>query len=217
MIAIQRHPVFLVLEGLDGSGKTTVAKRAAEIIGARYMTTPSEAVRAHREAIVTSFGPSQEAAQLFYLATVLAASREVEACLTSGVSVVLDRYFLSTQVYAEFRGSQLRIEDEIERLLRPADFTIFLDASLDLRRSRMAQRADTSAADRETYDLVADSMLRAGYELRLENQIVGNLIRVDTSQGDANEVAAYLVRQIGYVRRLSCPNLQQSDLMRSQP
>lgn len=217
MNAHQTHPVFLVFEGLDGSGKSTSAKRTAEILNARYMTTPSEALRAHREAIVTSFGSSQEAAQLFYLATVMAASREVEACLASGVSVVLDRYLLSTQVYAEFRGSQLRIEAEIERLLRPADFTAFLDASLELRRSRVAQRAETSAADRETFDSSADSMLRAGYERRFGNQIVGNLIRIDTSQGDANEIVADLVRQIGHARKLPRPNHQQSDFMRSQP
>ncbi len=115
----ERPPVFVVFEGLDGAGKTTVARRVAATMNAAYLTTPSAAVRVFRDDLIRDFGGSQEAAHLFYLATVFAASREVDALIVQGRSVVLDRYLLSTQAYAEFRGSALRLEEV--RLQKVAD------------------------------------------------------------------------------------------------
>jgi dTMP kinase len=189
-------PVFVVFEGLDGSGKTTCAKRTAELLEARYMTTPSEALRSHRDRFVADFGDCQEAAQLFYLATVVAASREVEACLASGLSVVLDRYFLSTQVYAEFRGSKLSIEKGIEQVLHPADITVFLDVPLGVRQARTARRPESSSADQETFDVNADRTLRTAYERRFESPIIGMLVQIDGSRRSAEELAGEVVRQI---------------------
>lgn len=202
----KRRPVFLVFEGLDGSGKTTCAKRTAELIGAHFMTTPSEALRDYRDPILASFKTSQEAAQLFYLATVVAASLEIDAHLASGVSVVLDRYLLSTQVYAEFRGSTLHIDEEIERLLRPADLTVFLDVPLEVRQARIAKRAESSVADQETFSVAADRTLRAGYNRWFENRIVGALLRIDASRRSANEVASDVVTQIDTRLVLNSPN-----------
>jgi dTMP kinase len=196
----ERRPVFLVFEGLDGSGKTTCAKRTAELLGAHFMTTPSEALRGYRDPILASFKTSQEAAQLFYLATVVAASREIDAHLASGVSVVLDRYLLSTQVYAEFRGSKLNIDEEIERLLRPADLTVFLDVPLEVRQARIAKRAESSVADQETFSVAADRTLRAGYNRWFENRIVGDLLRLDASRNSADELTAEIVKIVGSCR-----------------
>jgi dTMP kinase len=192
----KRRPVFLVFEGLDGSGKTTCARRTAELLGAHFMTTPSEALRDHRDPILASFKTSQEAAQLFYLATVVAASREIDAHLASGVSVVLDRYLLSTQVYAEFRGSKLHIDEEIELLLRPADLTVFLEVPLEVRQARAGKRAESSVADQETFSVAADRTLRDGYNRRFENRIVGALLRLDASRRSAVELAGDVANHV---------------------
>lgn len=44
----------MVFEGLDGSGKSTCAKLTADLLGAEYLTTPSEQVKKYRDAIVKS-------------------------------------------------------------------------------------------------------------------------------------------------------------------
>lgn len=199
----KRRPVLLVFEGLDGSGKTTCAKRTAKVLGAHFMTTPSEGLRPYRDPILASFKTSQEAAQLFYLATVVAASREIDAHLASGVSVVLDRYFLSTQVYADFRGSKLNIDEEIERLLRPADLTVFLDVPLEVRQARTAKRAESSEADLETFSVAADQMLLAGYNRRFKNRIVGALLRIDASRHSADELTTEIVKIVDSCRTSS--------------
>ena len=47
------HPVSVVLEGLDGVGKSTVAERLAEVLRAQHMVTPPMIMRPSREWFVT--------------------------------------------------------------------------------------------------------------------------------------------------------------------
>ncbi|MDP2270503.1 MAG: AAA family ATPase [Archangium sp.] len=185
----------MVFEGLDGAGKTTIARSVAEAMNAVYMTTPSPRVRAFRDGLLAALGASQEAAQLFYLATVFAASKEVDAHLISGRSVVLDRYFLSTQAYAEFRGSVLRI-DEVQRHLRPADITVFLDAPMDVRRPRIALRGE-SISDRETLNPQADATLRRTHAARAELPVVGRFLAIDAGRLRPDEIVARVLEEIG--------------------
>lgn len=190
-----RAPIFVVFEGLDGAGKTTIARLVADAMDAVYMTTPCPRVRVFREELLDAFGACQEAAQLFHLATVFAASNEVDAHVAAGRSVVLDRYFLSTQAYAEFRGSVLRIDD-IQRHLRPADLTVYIHAPLDVRRGRVALRRRESAADSETLALGADARLRQAHAARSGLRVVGRLVTLDTAWLTAEEGAARVLDEV---------------------
>ncbi|MCB9619819.1 MAG: AAA family ATPase [Sandaracinus sp.] len=180
------RPIFVVLEGLDGSGKSTCAAQLAEHLDAELLTTPSPSVRRFRDELVESLGPSQEARQLFYLATVFAASEEVSALLSRGRSVVLDRYFLSTQAYAAFRGSRL-VVDDLQHLLRPADVTLYLDTPLATRVARLQHRG-ANAADRETLTPEADGRLRDEHLRRAHLDVVGRFVRVPGDLGSTREV-----------------------------
>jgi dTMP kinase len=182
------RPIFVVFEGLDGSGKSTCARRTADLLGAKYLTTPSESIRKYCDAIVSSYGSCQEAAQLIYLSTVFAASSEAKTCLDEGKSVVLDRYYLSTQVYAEFRGARLDLDDTLGKLLFPADRTVFLDVPLEIRRQRLGMR-NCSAADNETLTVIADSELRKAYDRRVNLPVVGKWLRIDASADSPDDIA----------------------------
>lgn len=179
---------LVVFEGLDGAGKSTLAARTAAALGAPCMTTPSPRVRGFRDELLASYDGCQEAAQLFYLSTVFAASREIANVLAAGRSVVLDRYFLSTQAYAAFRGSTLAI-DGLAAALVPADLTVFVEAPLDVRLARLARRGVT-AADRETMAPAADARLRHEHERRFGLAVVGRLLRLDTSLEDVDTLVA---------------------------
>jgi dTMP kinase len=182
MSAALAETLFVVLEGLDGAGKTTCASMLAEMLGAACMTTPSSQVRQYRQQILDSFGTSQEAAQLFYLSTVFAASNQVGATLASGKSVVMDRYFLSTQAYAEFRGSRLPL-DAINSLLVPAHLTVYLNASPDIRRQRLQDRGCT-AEDRATLSCDAYPRLDALHRQKASLPVVGCWLEIDNSGPD---------------------------------
>jgi dTMP kinase len=185
---------LIVFEGLDGAGKSTAAQAAAKALGAVFMTTPSPRVREYRDDLITGFKGSQEAQQFFYLATVFAASREIAALLAEGRTVVLDRYFLSTQAYAAFRGSGLALDD-VQALLVPADLTVFVEAPLETRRSRLAARG-TSAADRETLSPAANARLLHEHLARAHLPVVGKFLRLDTSVLSPEDVARAVTQAI---------------------
>lgn len=187
MTVYSTNPVFVVFEGLDGSGKSTCAKQTAELLGAEYWTTPPAELRAHRQTIIESYGRCQEAVQLFYLSTVFAASDRAKHLLANGKSIVLDRYFLSTQVYAEFRGSSLSLDSIGDRLL-PAGITIFLDVPLEVRRKRLKKRGPLNE-DLETLSTHADSRLRQLYAQRAEHPVVGKWLNIDASTDRPNTIA----------------------------
>ena len=187
---------FIVFEGLDGSGKSTCARLLAREMGAEFMTTPSPEVRAHRQDIITSFNRCQEACQLFYLSTVFAASARVGELLATDRSVVLDRYFLSTQAYAAFRGSNLDL-DAIAQQLLPADITVFLDVPLSTRRARLLKRGAT-VADRETLSSKADAALRRTHAARFELPVVGRLLRLDGERPSPDDVVRRVLEAAGW-------------------
>ena len=188
-------PIFIVYEGLDGVGKTTCAKQTANLLGARYLTTPSDLLRKYRDEIISSYASCQEASQLFYLSTVFAAANEAKASLQAGQSVVLDRYLLSTQVYANFRGSILEIDSVIEKLLLAADLTVYLEAPLPVRRRRLGARG-FSSADNETATEVADTVLRHGYERWRTHPVAGKWLRFDSSMSSPEEISKAVISSI---------------------
>jgi dTMP kinase len=189
-------PYFIVFEGLDGSGKSTTAKLCAEALAAEYMTTPSPALRRLRQTVLDDLGPCQEARQLFYMSTVFAASRKASAIVSQGRSVVLDRYYLSTQAYAEFRASALNLDD-LARQLRPADLTVMLDAPLAIRRQRVFARG-SSSADLETLDAEADARLRELHQRRRDLPVIGDWLVVDS---EANSPEACVRRVLDHLAR----------------
>jgi dTMP kinase len=193
--------MFIVLEGLDGAGKTTCAERLAQVLGAQCMTTPSPELRACRDTIIGSFGGSPEAAQLFYLATVFAASAQVRQILASGRSVVMDRYFLSTQAYAEFRGSQLQL-DHLGGQLAAADLTIYLDAPTAVRARRLDRRHAT-AADLETLSLNAGECLRRLHHDRSACPVVGHWLNVENAGPDAEDAVRRIAAAAATLARRS--------------
>lgn len=195
MKTIHTPPVFLVFEGLDGVGKTSCAKVTSELLDAHFMTTPTATMRKYSDQIIKSFKGNQEAAQMFYLSTVLAASDEVKSHLAKGRSVVLDRYFLSTQVYAEFRGSALDVDESVGKVLQPPDWTVFLEASLNVRKSRVLSRG-SSASDDETLTEHANNLLLNGYKRRMHLPVAGKNMRMDTSSLGVLEIAQKIINKI---------------------
>lgn len=187
---LANKPVFVVFEGLDGSGKSVCAKRTAEVLGANYLKTPSGPLLDHRESIIASFKGCQEAAQLLYLASVAYASQIIKSHLSAGQSVVLDRYLLSTQAYADFRGSTLCIDGALSEVLLPADLTVYLDSPLTVRRNRIKERSSMVAMDdAETLSESADSLLREGYQRRFGLPVAGRVLVLDSSLLGIDEIA----------------------------
>ncbi len=120
---------FIVVEGLDGTGKSTLAAHLAERLGATLLRTPATELSTVRPVVDEAFAQSPVAAQLFYGATVVLASDRARTLLAQGTPVVIDRYWLSTVVYAACRDAHIDLSPVEPVLLRP-DLTVFVDADV---------------------------------------------------------------------------------------
>src|SRR2546422_940162 len=87
---------LIVVEGIDGTGKTTVARRLATAIRAKYLRTPPPRFDSLRKYVDKE--ASVETRFLFYLCSVAYASDIIRRELTKR-DVVCDRYLGTTLAY----------------------------------------------------------------------------------------------------------------------
>ena len=146
---------FVVVEGIDGSGKTTVCRGIAdalrrtgrEVVPVREPggTPEGEVVRSLLlEGVVAPFGPEAES-----LAFNLARRRLVDAvigpALDRGAVVVADRFSLSTMVYQTVAGADPAVVARhvaVARAGRDPDLTVLLDLPAEEAAARLARGAD---------------------------------------------------------------------------
>jgi dTMP kinase len=141
-------PYFIVLEGLDGVGKSTLARRLATDHGYQLMTTPGAELLPIRAEIVNGLGNSQTAKALFYAATVQAEGEKARVFIQHGQAVIMDRYSASTIAYAHERGVTLDLTSLLIQAYQP-HLSILLTLDEDERQQRLHSRG-TTAEDIET-------------------------------------------------------------------
>lgn len=207
--ADRRPPgVFLVFEGIDGSGTTTQAARCAEELARR-----GRRVHVTREPSTGPIGslirlalthrvPLPEARRAEQMALLFAADRldhvahEIEPRLEAGDVVISDRYDLSSLTYqsstsaASASGSPdalVRWIRECNRHARRPDATLVLDVSPDVAAARRAARG----GDHELFDDADLQRRLAAAYLRAEDLIPGDrVIHIDGDRDAASVTAA---------------------------
>lgn len=152
---------FVVVEGLDGTGKSTLAANLARELGGVLMATPGTAFRELREPVLEALGPDPMARALFYAGTVVSQGRHARRLADEGAVVVMDRYWLSTLVYARARG--VAGLEALERLLPEPDATLLVTLDEVERIDRLFRRGDFTSADRETLDPPFRDCVLRGY------------------------------------------------------
>ena len=187
----KKRGLFIVVEGLDGCGKSTMARSLAEHFNARQLTTSASRFGDAREAMEQAVASDPVARQMFFATSVAIAAREIRELRAQGESVVLDRYWLSTLVYGQVvRKIDLGLNILEDSLERP-DVTFFLDAPASVRAARLRRRSATGEVnleDWQTLEADRDGPLRAGFIAGLERQIAGTGVVLDASGDDPQQV-----------------------------
>lgn len=150
--------MFIVLEGIDGAGKTTLADILAKELGFESYATPPASFRLRRDQ-VDRFGSPEEKFQ-FFLEGVEVASNEIWDMLAQGRSVICDRYWMTTLVYHQILGVKVADEDFVNLLV--PDLTILLLVSADEQMRRLSARG-FSVNDRQMlgkYNLISQAYKR---------------------------------------------------------
>ncbi len=184
---IGREPAFIVLEGLDGVGKSTAARRVADLLGAEFLATPGADLEPVRRLLEPTFEGHPDARMLWYASTVMLASDRIRALRRAGRAAVVDRYFLSTLVYAELRGAGLGLA-EVERFLVVPHLTVYLHAPSAVREARMRGRHANTDEDLRTLDPAVDARLDDGFR-RLGARAIGGAFHPLLAVADPAQVA----------------------------
>lgn len=192
--------MFISLEGIDGSGKSTQARRLAETLRARgtgVMLTRepggSDGAEAIRRLLVEGdpdrWSPETEIL-LFNAARRDHLERLIDPALARGDWVVSDRFADSTRVYqGATRGDLRGLVDRLHALVigREPDLTIVIDMDPEVALTRGLARG--SGEDRfEDFGLPFQQKLRAGF-LALAKAFPARIRLVD-GMADADTVAA---------------------------
>ena len=172
---MSKRGVFICVEGIDGSGKTTHARRLVENLrrkgfDAVYTTEPTsgEIGKFIRTRILQSRErvPSIIEALLFAVDRIEHVENVIKPALQEGKIVVSDRYIYSSLAYQGATGLNLRWIEEINRFAISPDLAIYIDIPAEvvferLRRDKsVMENFQTQCKVREVYlKLVEDGKL----------------------------------------------------------
>ncbi len=179
---------FIVIEGLDATGKSTLAQRLAVCLHATLLKTPTRLeapafltgdLRAHFD----EQPPAQRRA--YYRAACLIGSEQAAIALQKG-HVVMDRYWTSTVAFAALDDGVDIVQEWQGRYppeLRKPDAAILLTVDEEHRAERMHGRGEPVTT--EEHNLAADIARR---EAVLQTYRTFKPIEIDTSHLDADAV-----------------------------
>jgi len=163
---VKKKGVFICIEGLDASGKTTHTHQLVRNLRRNgfdtvYTTEPSrgEIGRFIRRFVLQrkSRVPSVVEALLFAVDRVDHVEKEIKPALEKGKIVVSDRYVYSSLAYQGAAGLDLKWIEEINRLALPPDLTILIDVPPEVvvkrirRKKSVMERLETQRKVREVY------------------------------------------------------------------
>lgn len=138
---------FIVIEGLDGVGKTTTIDRLAERLHAAKLKTPPDNITAIREQCANSSTPQLR--YHYYMLGNYLVAEEVKALLAAGQNVVVDRFYASTMAYMwGFGRLPFDNTDWPTNLLTP-DYTFVLNLPRESRINRLAARTSVAHTPEE--------------------------------------------------------------------
>ena len=200
---------FIVLEGIDGSGKTTQLQRLANWMAQAGNLQPGQIIVQTREPGDTQLGqalrslllstdwgeqPLQPLAELFLYAADRAQHVEtvLKPQLAAGAVVLCDRYVDSTLAYQGYgRGLDRATIDQLNALASgglKSDLTLWLDLPVTIAAQRQQQRGQTDRM--EAAGLAFQERLRRGFEAIAAAE-PNRVVRVDAS-GTPDQVAALI-------------------------
>jgi dTMP kinase len=144
--------LFIVIEGIDGTGKSTQAKmlkRALEEAGQTVILDrePSDGPygKILRDSATTGRLSPQEELDLFHKDRKHHLEEIILPALQRGETVILDRYYFSTMAYQGQRGfDPQEIRETNLRFAPNPDILFILDLAVDKARERIGVRGDTT-------------------------------------------------------------------------
>jgi dTMP kinase len=144
--------LFIVLEGIDGTGKSTQARRLGEWFVSRsrevvFSREPTDGPwgKKLRESAATGRLSPQDELQYFLNDRRQHVEEKISPALAAGKVVILDRYYFSTMAYQGARGfDPAEIRRMNEEFAPLPDLLLILDLDVDTAHQRIGHRGDSA-------------------------------------------------------------------------
>ena len=144
--------LFIVIEGIDGTGKSTQAKRLGEwlasqgreVVLSREPTAGPWGKKVRESAATGRLSPEEEL-QYFLNDRRQHVEELIAPSLAAGKVVILDRYYFSTMAYQGARGfDPAEIRRKNEEFAPVPDLLLIMDLDVDSALERIGARGDTA-------------------------------------------------------------------------
>ena len=144
--------LFIVLEGIDGTGKSTQARklgewfesRGREVVLSREPTDGPWGTKLRESAATGRLSPQDEL-QYFLNDRRQHVEEKIAPALAEGKVVILDRYYFSTMAYQGARGfDPVEIRRMNEGFAPQPDVLLILDLDVDTAHQRIGHRGDST-------------------------------------------------------------------------
>jgi dTMP kinase len=200
--------LLIVIEGIDGAGTTTQARRLADTLRAENLAVhltrePSDGPvgRLLRDMLAGKHAPvdATTLALLFAADRADHLQREVEPHLAAGTIVVSDRWYHSSLAYQGTTEDRQWIS-LLNQRARVPDLTIFLEVTPEVAAQR---RADASRQDELFDDIATQRRVAAGYQDVIAALCPGERIEIVDGERSTAEIATRiteLARQLARAR-----------------
>lgn len=182
--------MIVVLEGLDGTGKTTLQAFLGRELGAAQLATPPKWCRPIRKRLDPRLSMHPRLSRWVYSLSVMAVGWVAWCLAFRRPLIVIDRYWLSTLTTAEARN----LSGEpwgIRWLIPRADMTLLLRINETVRRERLGQRG-TDAWDEVTLRSEVRSRVEEAYRRLQTHPVAGRVVELDVSDLALADVAQQL-------------------------
>ena len=144
--------LFIVIEGIDGTGKSTQSKRLAEWFRSRgrevvLSREPTDGPwgKKLRESATTGRLSAEEELEFFLNDRREHVEMSIKPALAEGKVVILDRYYFSTMAYQGARGfDPAEIRRRNEAFAPQPDLLLILELSVESAHGRIGARGDTA-------------------------------------------------------------------------
>jgi len=189
--------MLIVIEGIDGTGKSTQARRLADhfISGGRTVILSREPTDGPwgtllRNSAETGRLSAEEELETFLKDRQQHVTEKIAPALAAGHTVILDRYYFSTMAYQGARGfDPQEIRKRNEAFAPIPDLLLILDLDVDSAIARIGVRGDTTNEFEQRSSL---SRCREIF-LSLKDEPFAHVIDTDASP---DEVAERIIRSL---------------------
>ncbi len=203
------YPRFIVIEGLDGSGKSTAAKRLAEVLekkhGKKVLSTyepnnPScggDYIRDVLTKKITRFTP-RTLALAFAANRLDHGDRIIQPFLEKGDDhiVICDRYYFSSLVYQSDESFPFSAVMQLNELARKPDIILFLNVSNDVCFQRINKRNQPLELFEENMEETRRKYFAAIEFLRKERN--ENIVEIN-GDGTVEETVIQMVKALDFL------------------